>query len=760
MKRILLKPILLILSFIIFLLGECYSSEVELFINACRNQGLNPKLFYSGRIDFSLVIKEPPASEEKIIAEIETLKESHRQAAEKNPAIKIHLEKIFENIPQGVRNRFSEDKKMKGHIVFKKDSSLQDFAKFEICYFDLNSKKWSLPTIVLRLLGPNQKSENAIWNPDMQQTNLGNIPFGVDNFQVFGRITGGFIFESLSILCTDNIHEFSASNIESYKKKHEHFFRQVDLIQYDDDKASASVLEYSVNNNILYRYWIDASRGFICPLIQIYDPETGNIQEESISKNYFLHKKTGLWYPSYHEQTKFDTVKGGFTEKRIYTIDPNVFDCNCDIVIDEFAIDIPIGTKVVDNRDKKDEYFMADEVGILSLTSAGFDLKNQKWLRKIDANNIPQRASDHIIIRFVLIVSGIVLILWAIFRKIWKGGVPILLLVCFMNGCSHNISSNEIADAIPAILDFGQVRPTDSPIQLEFYLKNNSDKTLNILEISSGCGCTVIEPATKTILPKTKIHIPIKVNVWGRYGDFKNEVRIKIDHQTEPTKLVIQGKIISDIWFNGQSVRCTAVSDSFAKSVIELHTIDYPDITFDFSKIDKSMTIKELSRITNDRETTIKFALTVEMVNTEMSTHSLIFEPTNKIIAPIIIPVYCYSNKKDFDFPLSFKTQAIHLGIVQVNESPEVLVYGDPDLIGIIKEVSFHGSPEGVSLQLFPHQENDALCLVFQFSGDIKNTSIDGNVKFVTTGKRKIVLPISGQIGTENISIPITAAFE
>jgi hypothetical protein len=82
--------------------------------------------------------------------------------------------------------------------------------------------------------------------------------------------------------------------------------------------------------------------------------------------------------------------------------------------------------------------------------------------------------------------------------------------------------------------------------------------------------------------------------------------------------------------------------------------------------------------------------------------------PTNKVIAPITIPVYCYRSKKELDSPPSIKTQVIHLGMVQVNESPEVWVYGDPDLIGIIKEVGT--SKNSIKLFVSPYFSIAKIC--------------------------------------------------
>ncbi|GHT25479.1 hypothetical protein FACS18942_00470 [Planctomycetales bacterium] len=197
-----------------------------------------------------------------------------------------------------------------------------------------------------------------------------------------------------------------------------------------------------------------------------------------------------MWYPAYHQQTLFDKTTGQFLEKKIYTIDSNTFDFNNEIATDEFAIDIPVGAKVVDNRDNKNESYMADEPGTLTLVSGSFDLKKQTWLRKI--GDIPQHHTRVGFVRILLILSGVVLIFLSLFfkfKKRTKNLLP-LFLFSFMCGCNSPTITSDSITVSPSVLDFGKVRATDPPVQTQFTLCNNGTKPVTILEITSGCGCT------------------------------------------------------------------------------------------------------------------------------------------------------------------------------------------------------------------------------------------------------------------------------
>jgi len=77
-----------------------------------------------------------------------------------------------------------------------------------------------------------------------------------------------------------------------------------------------------------------------------------------------------------------------------------------------------------------------------------------------------------------------------------------LLFVVF--GCATNdIMQVDVPEiAIPEVIDIGQVRVKDSPVNTSFTIANRSTITVEIDEILSGCGCTVIDLPSKTIRPK------------------------------------------------------------------------------------------------------------------------------------------------------------------------------------------------------------------------------------------------------------------
>jgi hypothetical protein len=70
----------------------------------------------------------------------------------------------------------------------------------------------------------------------------------------------------------------------------------------------------------------------------------------------------------------------------------------------------------------------------------------------------------------------------------------LLLGFVFLGGCYPSEKPDDKIQSIkisPSVLDFGCVRTIDNPVQVSFTIENLQDKSLEILEIISGCGCTV-----------------------------------------------------------------------------------------------------------------------------------------------------------------------------------------------------------------------------------------------------------------------------
>ena len=197
----------------------------------------------------------------------------------------------------------------------------------------------------------------------------------------------------------------------------------------------------------------------------------------------------------------------------------------------------------------------------------------------------------------------------------------------------------------PKVLDFGKVRPTDSPVKLTFDIVNNSNRNVVIADILSGCSCADIDVPKEPIPPQGKIAVGISINVWGRSGTFEDYVTVKTASGLTAAGSIVQvsvlGTVETDIWTNGQALRCTFDSDTqSATTVLTVYTVKYPDIVFAETSQDDRITVKEISRDTRNGETAIRFSVEVniEPNSTMMRTISLV--PENTSIAPLNVPLY------------------------------------------------------------------------------------------------------------------------
>ena len=324
----------------------------------------------------------------------------------------------------------------------------------------------------------------------------------------------------------------------------------------------------------------------------------------------------------------------------------------------------------------------------------------------------------------------------------------VLIWIWLLAGCSESVLQSNALVVSPLVIDFGKVRPTDSPIRTAFSLRNNGDHAVTIVGISTGCSCTAVDLSGKTVAPHTEISIPVTINVHGRSGEFNDTVLIKTDPSTDPILLSIKGIVETDVWHSGQAIRCTVAADNRATAFFELHTIKYPNLQFDLSPIGEEMIVQELSRLSENGRTTIKFSLSFNVGEDDTSVYSLDITPKNENIDPITLPVQVFREKTNLYVPPALTTRAIYLGTINVAESRHIEIHGDSDIIGVIDDVSFTGTPDSLSVKVLPSDEKTYIRLVVYLPEGVPTQTIEGKVTLTTRGRREFSLPIFGQLIT------------
>ena len=559
----------------------------------------------------------------------------------------------------------------------------------------------------------------------MHYVSLGN--YQAVPFQKFGRIQDMFSKTStVSMLDSSNLDRFVflPDKITEFKKMLDQLASQSQLsilqivgsTPYDGGTSNAIILESKNSKGVVYmRYWIDPSRGYICPLAQQFEPESGKLLKEYTAKNYFLHEKSGLWYPQECEEKTWDASGNILQESKLYQINPTTFQINQPVSDEEFYIDVAEGMSVVDDRDApkkghpyKGVSYRAKEKGTLSLAAGGLDLSEMSWLERSFsvADYEPPRGGATVFwVRCTLTLSGLVLIFIAL-RRVWlkrKKTPPtamlfLPILVFAGIGCSKEsatVSMNSSVFAEPAILDFGNVRPTDSPVEISFDVCNNGDKDVNIMNVLSGCGCTVIDIPHEPISSGGRATLTTKVNLWGRFGVFEND--LVVTTTTEPDLRVhIRCNIETDIWLNEASTRYTvAPKERYAIAILTLHTVKYPNIVFADTPQTEGVEVNEISRETKNGQTVIRFLVAVDVGANDLVARHVSIVPEDESIAALSISVYCYRDE-DNPFATTLITTQLNLGIIKSGEMTDCRIYGDPDMLVTVEEINLRDVPDVV----------------------------------------------------------------
>ena len=402
--------------------GETSTDEgFDVFVKALQNQGTNPQIFKSGFFEFTLTTRRSALSDAEVKTEMARYEKMFREDFHDDP----HLELMIADIPARINRKYGSEKKMRGKVLLRGNLGEGDCKRlFEIAYFDGTTETWGEPTAIIREDHFGKPDVNVLWEPAARLADLGKEPFGLADFHCFGRIQGTAANLVTFSLLDPNRREdflFSTQNVENLKTvldkldtmQGNSILKIVGNTTYDED-AVALILETKVNGKISQRYWIDRSRGYVCPLIQYYDE--ARLAEEYKSSNYVQHAQTGLWYPTTYVETQYDPSTGKIVEQKEFQINPSTLQLNRFVSEKEFFIDIPEGADLLDRRNpKSDVRYIAAEKGTLSLVEGGLDLDKMPWLEKVEKADFVLRPAVWGTTRYVLVFAGILLLLIALF---------------------------------------------------------------------------------------------------------------------------------------------------------------------------------------------------------------------------------------------------------------------------------------------------------------------------------------------------------
>jgi len=218
----------------------------------------------------------------------------------------------------------------------------------------------------------------------------------------------------------------------------------------------------------------------------------------------------------------------------------------------------------------------------------------------------------------------------------------VIPLVFVATGCSEkSVPVQRSISVSPEILDFGKVRPTDSPIRLTFELRNDGDQSVVIDNILVGCACAFVDLPQEPIPPGGKVAVAVSVNIWGRAGLFEDDLIVR-PAVGDPLRVPVRGSIETDIWTVGQALRSTiGQTEQRTSAILTVFTVKYPDIVFADGQQENGVTLTEISRVTQNGETAIRFSVEIDIdCNSAVVMRSINLIPADPSIAPLMIPFY------------------------------------------------------------------------------------------------------------------------
>jgi hypothetical protein len=98
----------------------------------------------------------------------------------------------------------------------------------------------------------------------------------------------------------------------------------------------------------------------------------------------------------------------------------------------------------------------------------------------------------------------------------------------------------------PESFDFGKALQNKT-LTKEFSLRNFGNEDLVITEVTTTCGCTVADLATKTLKPGASTPLTVKLDTRSNEGKLQRGVSIV---SNDPQKKILEVKVMADVQAN------------------------------------------------------------------------------------------------------------------------------------------------------------------------------------------------------------------
>lgn len=401
---------LLSLAASVVIVSEASADGIDLYLEACRNRGDNPAVIQSLRADLEASIVTEPPSREQIEKRLEHLRQGMTEDITRfekagntvmAERFKAQLAKIEEwATPQILAQA---RRRLRVHVLYRRSPETgNDQYLFTMRRFVSDKDAWSEPVVGLREIRHGANVKGISFESDVRVAvfDKGAFTVGIRDVRQFGRIQGqpalmttaSFIVRSdppVLDLSEEKIARFK-EEAASLSRKHPdvHSYQIKGSLPFEGSRVWIIESERDENGSpvLLQRIWIDAARGAICPLVELFY-QNGRTAQRWESSNYIKVEESGLWYPQRHEYTEFDE-SGAMKLQETYQIDPGSVQINFNPDASQFAFSLPEGCSVIDARTATHKTYKPDRAVMVSLESLADDIQSLPVV--VDAKGHPE----------------------------------------------------------------------------------------------------------------------------------------------------------------------------------------------------------------------------------------------------------------------------------------------------------------------------------------------------------------------------------
>lgn len=127
--------------------------------------------------------------------------------------------------------------------------------------------------------------------------------------------------------------------------------------------------------------------------------------------------------------------------------------------------------------------------------------------------------------------------------------VMVLFLMWFGLGAAEEPAPADTPEVIDDAYawDFGEVNEGEV-LKHNFTIKNDTDKTLNITNVRTSCGCTTSQVKNKVLLPDESTDLEVTFNSKGYSGEIMRSIYVETDSLDNPLiKYIIKVQVIKTV---------------------------------------------------------------------------------------------------------------------------------------------------------------------------------------------------------------------